>query len=341
MRLNIFESAPDGFLDSPPEKMCEVLPGPSLIRFRGEEDPPLFVATLLHGNETTGIQAIRKLVKKYQAEGARLPRSLDLFVGNIEAAKSNVRRFSSQPDYNRIWRGGHLPEHRLADQVKSFVQQSGVFASVDIHNTSGKNPHYACFNRLQGPFVNLARLFSQILVYFTRPREVLSNAFSEFCPSITIEAGQPGDPYGVQHVYDFLEKCLHLKQISSTVNHKENLYVYHTLARIHVPEKSRIGFNGNHPDRDFSFIENLDLQNFTELPEDSLLGWRFNANLELSVINEKDQQVGGDYIQYVDHEIRLKRAVVPSMFTTNEQIVHQDCLGYLMERYTLPIGTDG
>ncbi len=340
MKLNVFETPPEGFLDLASEELTHALPGPSLIRFRGEQDPPIFIATLLHGNEPTGIQAIQKLLKKYKEEKTPLPRSLDLFVGNIEAAKANVRRFSHQPDYNRIWRGGDLPEHRLADQVQSFAKQQGYFAAIDIHNTSGKNPHYACINRLEGPFVNLARLFSPLLIYFTRPNEVLSIAFGDFCPSITIEAGQPGDPYGIQHVYDFVEKCLRLEQISPALDHEEDLYVYHTIARIHVPEKSRIGFNGNHKDQDFSFIEDLDLQNFTELPKNAVLGWRYNSQMKLSVIDERDREVGSDFIDYVDQEIRLKKAVVPSMFSTNEQIVHQDCLGYLMERYSIATNKD-
>ena len=55
---------PKDFLESSPENLADILPGPSLIRFRGEQNPPLFIATLLHGNEPTGIQAIQKLAKK-------------------------------------------------------------------------------------------------------------------------------------------------------------------------------------------------------------------------------------------------------------------------------------
>lgn len=340
MKLNIFESAPDGFLDLLPSELFKVLPGPSLIRFKGKEQNPLFLATLLHGNEPTGIQAIQKLIKKYQAEDGILPRSLDVFVGNVEAAKANERRFSHQPDYNRIWNGGSLPENNLAREVISILQNSGVFASIDIHNTSGENPHYSCINRLDAPFVNLARLFSQTLVYFTRPEGVLSKAMAEFCPSITIESGLPGDPYGVQHVFEFLEKCINLKQISPDLDGKESLYVYHSIARIFVPENSRIGFDANSQDRDFCFIDNLDQQNFSELPENTLMGWRYNPKLKLSVIDEQDQEVESQFIDYNDKEIRLKRPVVPSMFSTQEKIVHQDCLGYLMERFALPATTN-
>jgi succinylglutamate desuccinylase len=340
MKLNLFESAPAGFLDLPPNELFKVLPGPSLIRFQGEEDTPLFLATLLHGNEPTGIQAIQKLIKKYQAEGKLLPRRLDVFVGNVEAAKSSERRFPKQPDFNRVWDGGNLPEHGLAREVLAFVNKSGAFASIDIHNTSGKNPHYSCVNRLDAPFVNLAHLFSQTLVYFTRPKEVLSNAMAGFCPSITIEAGQPGDSYGVQHVYEFLEKCLRMKQIPPNWNGKEDLYVYHTIARIRVPKNSRIGFDRNAGDKDFCFIDDLDQQNFSEIPANTLIGWRYNPQMKLSVIDEEDEEVESRFIEYKDTEIRLKRAVVPSMFSTNERIVHQDCLGYLMERFALPTNSD-
>lgn len=66
------------------------------------------------------------------------------------------------------------------------------------------------------------------------------------------------------------------------------------------------------------------------------MGWRYNPNLKLSVIDKKGQEVESQFIDYSDNEIRLKRPVVPSTFNTQEKIVHQDFLGYLMERSALP-----
>jgi len=126
MKLNVFESVPDEFLDLLPNELFKVLPGPSLIRFKGKEEPPLFLATLLHGNEPTGLQAIQKLIKKYRAEDRLLPRRLDVFVGNVEAAKTNERRFSNQPDYNRIWGGGSLPENNLAHGRYWYIGWTGI-----------------------------------------------------------------------------------------------------------------------------------------------------------------------------------------------------------------------
>jgi len=57
--------------------------------------------------------------------------------------------------------------------------------------------------------------------------------------------------------------------------------------------------------------------------------------LEISVYDESGSEVGESFIYYEKEEIRLKRPVIPSMFTTDAQIVHQDCLGYFMKRYAL------
>lgn len=333
MKLNIFDEIPKGFLRAEPWDLATVLPGPSLIRLPGILNPPLFLATLLHGNEPSGVRAIQKLLAQYADWGKKLPRSLIIFIGNVHAARQNVRYLENQLDYNRVWKGGPAPEHELARQVIREATADGLFASVDIHNSSGRNPHYACLNRLDPAFLNLCELFSNIVVYFTKPDEVLSNAFADYCPSITLEDGQPHDPTSVQHVITFLEQCLNLEEIPDTRNDPHRLNIYHSVARIQVPPSSRVEFDQNNESPDFRFIENLDLLNFSQVSENTLLGWRFNAKLNLSVQGENGMEMEAHYIDYQGSEIRLKRAVVPSLLTTDARVVHQDCLGYLMERY--------
>jgi len=340
MELKIFDNIPDRFLDANADELTSVFSGPAFIHIAGKENPPLFLSTLLHGNETTGIAAIQELLKKYLENGKGLPRSLSLFLGNLHAARQNARLLPGQPDYNRIWSGKHfkeekLPEHKMAKQVIQTAKRFGLFASIDVHNTSGKNPHFACVNKLDGSFINLGGLFSRKLVYFTRPREVLSRAFSKFGPSVSIESGQPDDPYGVPHVLDYLDRCLNLPSIPETLNDKEEFEIFHSVARIEVPLNSRIGFHSKCENVDFCFSENLDQLNFLELPENKLLGRRFNSNLKLSIKDKNGNEVGKSFIRYDGDEIRLTRPAIPSLFTTNENIVYQDCLGYLMQRYAL------
>ena len=335
MDLHIIDQIPDRLLEISSNKLHEILPGPTLLRIPGEKEPPFFISTLLHGDEPTGFLAMQQLLSRYSQQKKRLPRSVWLFLGNISAARENVRHLSDQPDFNRIWKGGPLPEHRVVEQLLEILKSNLPFAGIDIHNTSGKNPHYACVNKLDGPFISLGKLFSSMIVYFTRPDEVLSRALAEFCPAITIESGQAHDPFGVNHVLGFLEQCLALDTLPTNANEPTEPKVYHSIARIEMPDHCRIGFGESCRNTDFNFIENLESMNFVLQAENTLVGWRRNPDLKLAVIDEQSEDVSEGFISYTNEEIRLIRSVVPSMLTTLAPNILDDCLGYLMQRYVL------
>ena len=334
---DIYRNLPNDFLDCPANKLIEIFKGPSIIHLKGKIEKPIFLATLLHGNEPTGLCAIQKFLKQYIRNGQleALPRSLILFIGNVQAANQNLRLLPGQKDFNRIWNGNGLTEHKMAQAITEYAKKHEIFLSVDIHNTSGVNPHYGCVNNLNAQCINLAQLFSPTLIYFTEPHEVLSLAFSKFCPSITIEAGKPDDPNGEPHVLAFLEKLFALESIPDTVD-RNKLKIFHSMARIKIPSGSQIGFQNECSETDFCFPEKLDSLNFTELPARALLGWRNNPDFNLVVLDENNHNVEDDYLEYIGKEIRFKRPVFPSMISTDEKVVRQDCLGYLMEPYPLP-----
>ena len=335
MDLHIIDEIPNHLLEVSPAELHQVLPGPTLLRIPGEKEPPLFICTLLHGDEPTGFLAVQQLLNHYRTQEKPLPRSVWLFLGNVAAARKNVRHLPGQPDFNRMWKGGALPEHLLVEQLLAILKSNKPFAGIDIHNTSGQNPHYACVNKLDEPFIGLGKLFSPMIVYFTRPEEVISRALAEFCTAITVESGLARDPFGVDHVLDFLEQCLALDAIPTNANNPTEAKVYHSIARIEVPSQCRIGFGQACRDTDFNFIENLESMNFVEQAENTLMGWRRNPDLKLAVVDEHGKDVSEDFINYTNEEIRLIRSVVPSMFTTFAPNVLDDCLGYLMQRYSL------
>src|SRR6516165_7555157 len=88
LRLECFDDFPDVLMDVPAADLWRHLRGPSLFRLPGRQTEPLFVSVLLHGNEDTGWRAIQAVLRQHRA--TILPRPLLLFVGNIEAAKTNV-----------------------------------------------------------------------------------------------------------------------------------------------------------------------------------------------------------------------------------------------------------
>ena len=196
--LNELNSLPEHFLETRVEDLFTLINKPTLIHLSAtnpkyKNSGPLFICTLLHGNESSGFYALQNLLKKYGEKN--LPRDISIFIGNVEAAAQNMRRLDRQVDYNRIWPGSHedfLAEAHMVKKVCDIMQEKSPFASIDIHNNTGDNPHYGCINKLHKDYLALSGLFSNTVVDFTSPKGVQSSAFAEFCPAVTLECGQSG-----------------------------------------------------------------------------------------------------------------------------------------------------
>jgi succinylglutamate desuccinylase len=334
---------PEEMLSVPSEEIYRVLPGPTLIHLKGRREAPLFVSTLLHGNEDTGWVALQRLLRDYRGE--TLPRSLSIFIGNVEAARHKRRRLDDQLDYNRIWSGeGHSAEHQMMRRIVKEMKGRSVFASIDVHNNTGVNPHYACINRLDPRFYRLANLFSRTVVYFVRPAGVQSIAFAELCPSVTVECGRVGDEAGIDHAKEFIKACLHLSELPTHPVAPHDLTLFHTVATIRIPPGRSFGFGKTRAD--FILDRNLDHLNFQELPPGTVFGHLGDdSTARLLVLDEKGQEVDEKYLDYGGGEIRNKVTLMPSMLTLNREVILQDCLGYFMERMEITpqlatVGTD-
>jgi hypothetical protein len=330
--LNEIETLPEGLLDVRVEHLHGLLAEPTLIHLPGRQPEPLFVSVLLHGNEDAGFLAVQGLLRAYESKD--LPRALSLFIGNVSAARAGRRRLDGQPDYNRIWPGTEtpeLPEARMMQRLVDSLRARRAFASIDVHNNTGINPHYACINRIDNRFLHLAAQFSRTVVYFIRPLGVQSMAMSAVCPALTIECGKPGQEYGVEHARDFLDACLHLHEIPSHPVPSHDVDLYHTVATVKIPDQVSFGFNQG--DVDLSLVEGIDHLNFRELPAHTVLGRvRDSAALRLDVSDEHGRDVYDRYFRIENNTLLTNCVFMPSMFTLDANIIRQDCLGYLMER---------
>jgi hypothetical protein len=112
----------------------------------------------------------------------------------------------------------------------------------------------------------------------------------------------------------------------------QDIDLFHTVARVTVSPRARIGFA---PEMgDIVFKRDLDRLNFQELPAGTALG-QINSN-RLDLLDVRDEQgrdVQRDYFGFNDGQLLLQRSVMPSMLTKNIDVIRQDCLCYLMERY--------
>ncbi len=319
----------DGLLDCEASELNDKLLGPTLIHLPGRREQPLFVSILLHGNESTGWEAMRSLLRDYQ--GRELPRALSLFIGNISAAEVGMRRLHGQQDYNRVWLPGNSPEHKMMQLIVEEMRRRDVFASIDIHNNTGLNPHYACVNQLDHAFFRLALLFSRTVVYFIRPKGVQSSAFAPLCPAVTVECGQPGVPHGAEHARQFVEDALHLSEFEHKAVPPHDIDLFHTVAIMRINEGA--SFSYSEEGVDLRLLDDLDHMNFRELAVGTCFGELAHCNLDsISVQDEQGREVKDRFFKVEDGELRTAVPLMPSMLTLDETVIRQDCLCYLMER---------
>jgi len=330
--LTINESLPDGLLSLSAPELHTLLPGPTLIHLKGRREPAVFVSVLLHGNEHTGWEAIKKLLDKYSQKG--LPRSLSLFIGNIQAARFNKRFLDAQSDYNRVWDGNETPEHKMMQQITDEMERRGCFLSIDVHNNTGKNPHYACVNKTYNEFLHVATMFSRTVVYFIRPKGVQSMTFAELCPAVTVECGTSGEVSGIDHACDFIDACLNIEEISSHAINIHDLDLYHTVATVKIPAEHTFSFN--QAGYDLQLDDRIEIYNFRELPEGTVIGKvRDGIDNPLEIWDEQGNDVSRQYFSIENGEIKCRQTVVPAMITLDTDIIGKDCLCYLMEEYPL------
>lgn len=331
--LTVLDQLPEGLLGLDAHRLHEVLSGPTLIHINGRENPPLFVSVLLHGNETTGWETMRSLLREHGAAG--LPRSLSLFIGNVAAAKSGLRMLEGQHDFNRVWGGGESAEHRMAQLVLADMRARQPVACVDIHNTSGVNPHHAAINRMAPEHLALASGFGHFVVYAERQQGLATQAFGEFCPAVVLECGLPEHPGGVEHAQAFLETCIQPGGPILHVPHQGDIDLFRTVATVRVPHDLEFGFNGE--GCELRLLPHLDELNFNELPEGTAFGEvRSGSHVPLTVIDSAGADIRNRYFRVDAGRLVTAVPVMPSLVSTNVQIIRQDCLCYLMERMQVP-----
>ncbi len=335
MQIRQIDNYPEALLTCTAQDLHHIFPQPTLLHLQGKTPQPLFISVLLHGNETTGLIAIQRLLNKYAQQS--LPRALSIFFGNTLAAELGLRRLDWQPDYNRIWPGTEYtqcPETQMAHQIVDIMHHKNVFASIDVHNNTGLNPHYACLNKLDNRYLQLANLFSRLVVYFLRPLGVQSAAFAEVCPAVTLECGQPGQQYGVNHAFAYLNDCLHLKELADHPVHSQDIDIFHTTALVKIKENHSFSFSDQQTD--LLFDKQLERLNFTEISADTCFGLVQDTDaIPLIATDEHGADVTEQFFKIDNRQLQTRRKTMPSMLTLDERVIQQDCLCYLMERIHL------
>ena len=341
MPLRTHTQLPAGLLDCDATELHDHLGGPTLIELKGAAEPALFVSVLLHGNETSGWDGVRR----YLADTRELPRDMTLFIGNTEAAKAGMRALPTQPDFNRIWGArtesadGQAAEAAmaLADRLQSLLAGRDYLASIDLHNNTGHNPYYSVVTDLEPHNLGLAYLFSDKAVYVEEPDTVLTRVFTDRCPAVALEVGPVGDPRCADRVYDYVQRCMALESVPEALPNQFSLF--RTRVRVHIQDEVSFRFEGDDASEDptpLVLTGGVEAVNFHVLGRGTVFGAsQLAVDRVFKVLDVNHRDVTDEYFEHDGEAILLKADVVPAMYTTDPYVVRQDCLCYFMERMAL------
>lgn len=323
--LNVLDQFPVDLLDLDATELNDRLGGPTLIRCGGEcGDPAVFVSVLLHGNETSGWDAIRRLVA---TRGLPISPRVLFFIGNVRAAAANVRTLPDQDDFNRIWDG---PEHPLARALTAEIESEHFTAAIDLHNNTGKNPPFCVVTNTKPATLDLAADFSPRIVLVESPASVLTRHFEDRCPAIAVELGAVGEPECIGRAEALLTGIIH----GATDTDQRAIHpptIYQAIARIFV--KPEIEFSiGPAENVDLELAPDLEEQNFAVLPPGRLIGDTKRRLADVIRVEATDgMDVTTKFIAQTGDALRLRRSAIPAMSTSDVQGIRLDCLCYLME----------
>lgn len=328
MRLTITQNLPNGFSDFQVADIHHFFKGPTLFCISSKNNKaPLYLSCLIHGNEVTGLLSLQELVRQYGC--GNWPRPVFAFVGNVEAARHGKRHLDNRPDFNRIWKPGDLHEHRVAAEVLDFLKDKNLFAAIDIHNNTGRNPHYSVVCKKDLRDLNLAALFDRQAMFIDSPIGSKTQSMARLCPALTLEAGLPGKADGTRHVVDFINMVLHLEEIPQKPLSQLGLKVFEILACLKVLPKDSIGVGQDQAD--LVFMDDLDQYNFSKIPSGTKIGQYKNSH-RLLINNLEGHEIKDDFFVYApDGQIVTKTEICPAMITLDKAIIKSDCLGYLMQ----------
>ena len=320
MTFNVHEKIDEQLLHVEARELHRFLSGATVFDLRHAEVQPFFVSTLLHGNETSGWDAVRRFVSDYPEA------SIVLFVGNVHAAAREMRHLPNEADFNRIWQ--EQPWHSYLNDLLETYQP---WCGIDIHNNSGSNPHYSVITDHNASTLALATLFSNKVIFTDHTLDILAHAVASHCPALTIETGTVEDPTSEQRAYDFLERLNTIRRVPTSLQCE--LESYATIGIVKVEHEN--GSLDNFP----RFDESLKRKSFQTLPAGSPFIDSLPAGWQVNVLDPAhDLDLTHDFLEFRDQSAFLKRDVIMSMFTHKPLLAIQDCVCYFLKTASLAHG---
>ncbi len=330
------EGLPDEILDIPTTLgVLEALGRPTLVRVPGTgQQRARAVATLLHGDESTGAEAMLTILRRRHT----YPFDLYVVFGNVQAALADdgfAHRFlDDQEDFNRIWGLGDptTRQRMAADGILDLLLAADLESVVDVHNNSGDNPFYAIITNERPDTLHLATRFTTTLLHWDLGADTFMEALDDHCAALAVECGLPGRPESSAFAIDGLRR--YLGEVPLPTDHSRvDVDLLRGLRKVTVRPEVRFRFGGElDDDIDFLVHAQADRMNFVEMEKGTVIGQVVpGASLPVAVTASDGTDVTHDHLTVVDGDVVLLNRATPVMMTRTVAAARKDCLFYLSE----------
>lgn len=325
-----------------PLEFVRALEVPTVIRVPGAGVmAPRGFACLLHGDESTGIEAALQVLRRRR----QWPFDLWVVVGNIPAAIADGgfehRFLPGQEDFNRIWGndGPDTPQRRAAAAILDTLSDVGMDAMVDIHNNTGDNPFYAIVTTDKPGDYNLATLFTTTILRWNLGVATLMEGMPSHVPSIAVECGLPGLPESRAFALDGLRRFLGTRRFRND-HVRFDVDVFGDMVKVKVPDGLDFAIGGDLGDRDFVVADGADHLNFVRVQAGHVIG-RVPPGNPVPLIAETPtgKVVTNEHLAVTPQGLVVTRfAEIPVMMTRTVAAARHDVLFYFADRVPPPGG---
>jgi len=308
------------------------LDGPALIHVTGTE--PLrtrAIATLLHGNEPSGLRALHRWLRR----GERPRTSLLCLVGAVEAALHDEpfthRYLPGVRDLNRCFREPFADAPgQLARQFLEELRQHAPECLVDVHNTSGRSPAFAVAPREDPAHEALASIFCCHLVITDLTLGSLMEVSADPCPAITVECGSAHDARSDEVAWTGLMRFVAAPDVLTPTRESQAIELYHHPVRLEFEPGTRLAWHESpQPGADLTLRTDLERFNFGTADPAVPLGWLGSRGLgPLRVRSGSGRDVLADYFCARDGRLHPARPLRFFMVTSSREMALADCLLY-------------
>jgi len=307
------------------------LGGPTLIVVDGRDNSRCrAVATLLHGNEPSGVKALLKWLRT----GERPAVKLICLIASVQTALHETlfchRQIPGQRDMNRCFNPpfddhpGHVARHFL-----ELLEHYQPEALLDIHNTSGMSPSFGVVTYESPEHEALIALFTRRMIVTELRLGALMEHSSERLPVVTIECGGAAQPESDQVAWEGLQRYLFNEQV---LRPEPGLIMdlYKDAVRLQLLPGCRIAFADQPvPGADLTVPFDVEKFNFGTIPALTRLGWLGPRGMSVFRVQSA---TGGDVLPhyFLNRASGLYSAQQQKLFmiTTNPAIALSDCLLY-------------